>query len=85
MSRDAWIETVPEDEAEGALAEAYAAERDPATGRVDHILKVHGLLPESLRDHARLYHTTMHTPGELSLAEREMIGLVVSRLNGCHY
>lgn len=76
---------VPEDEATGELAAAYAAERDPTTGRVDHVLKVHSLLPASLTDHARLYHTILHAPGELSLAEREMVGLVVSGLNGCHY
>jgi len=85
VSRDAWIETVPEDEADGPLAEAYAAERDPASGRVDNILKVHGLHSASLTDHARLYHTIMHGEGELSLLEREMIGLVVSTLNGCRY
>lgn len=85
MARDAWIETVPEDEATGPLADAYAAERDPSTGRVDNVLKVHSLHPDSLTDHARLYHTIMHGPGELSLVEREMIGLVVSTLNGCRY
>ena len=85
MSADAWIETVPEERAEGPLARAYAAERNPATGRVDNILKVHSLLPESLGDHARLYHTILHAPGELCHAERELIGLVVSKQNGCHY
>jgi len=52
---------------------------------VDNILKVHSLHPETLGDHARLYHTTMHAKGELTLAEREMIGLVVSQVNDCHY
>lgn len=85
MSRDAWIETVPEDEAEGDLAAAYAAERDPRTGRVDHVLKVHSLWPATLDDHARLYHTILHGEGELSRAEREMVGVVVSSINGCHY
>ena len=83
--RCAWIRSVPEADAEGQLAELYAAECDPTTGRVDHILKVHALHPESLGDHARLYHTVMHGQAELSLTEREMVGLVVSALNRCHY
>ncbi|RKY21779.1 MAG: hypothetical protein DRQ55_03280 [Planctomycetota bacterium] len=85
MPRDAWIETVPEDEATGDLAAAYAANRDPSTGRVDHILKVHALRPGTLTDHARLYHGILHAPGELLPYERELLGLVVSNINACRY
>lgn len=85
MAADAWIHTIAEADAEGELAKAYAGERDPRTGRVDNILKVHSLIPQTLEDHARLYHTILHAPGELSLGEREMIGVVVSQLNGCRY
>lgn len=85
MPDEAWIEMVSEERAEGLLAEAYAAERDDRTGRVDNILKVHGLHPRTLVDHAALYHTIMHAPGELRLVEREQIGVVVSGLNGCVY
>ncbi len=83
--RAAWIETVPEATATGELAKQYKAERDPNTGRVDHILKVHSLLPETLGDHARLYHSILHRLGRTSLADRELLGLVVSNLNGCKY
>jgi len=83
--RVAWIATTPEDQATGELAEAYARDRDPATGKVDHILKVHSLLPATLGDHARLYHTILHEPGEVLTYERELIGLVVSNTNGCRY
>ncbi len=85
MKRIAWIETVAEEDAEGLLSELYAAERDPRSGGVDHILKVHSLHPETLRDHAQLYHTVMHGESGLSRAEREMIGVVVSLVNECHY
>ena len=85
MTDVAWIETVPEDRAEGELAELYARDGDPRTGRVDHVLKVHSLHPATLADHAAVYHTIMHVPGEVGLAEREMIGVVVSQLNGCGY
>ena len=81
----AWIHTIPEDEAKGLLKDLYRSERDRKTKVVDNILKVHSLRPETLRDHAQLYHTIMHGPSGLSYAEREMIGVVVSVLNGCHY
>ena len=70
----AWIDSIGDDDAEGELRELYAAERDPASGRIDHILRVHSLHPETLRDHARLYHTIMHARSGLSHAEREMMG-----------
>lgn len=82
---DGWIEMVPEDEAEGYLAELYDEHRAPQTGRVDHILKVHSLHPETLADHAQLYRTLMYDKGGLSRSEREMIGVVVSAANRCHY
>ena len=85
MEPIAWIETVPEDRVEGPLAESYAKERDPLSGRVDHILQVHSLHPASFDDHARLYRTTLHGESGVSRAEREMIAVVVSALNQCHY
>ena len=83
--KPAWIRTIPEEEAEGLLAELYRKEGDRRTGQVDNILKVHSLAPETLRDHAHLYHTIMHKSSGLTHAEREMIGVVVSFLNECHY
>ena len=85
MNPIAWIKTVSEEEAQGELRELYEQEKDPHRGRVDHILRVHSLWPETLRDHAQLYHTIMHGTSGLSRTEREMIGVVVSDLNGCHY
>ena len=82
---EAWIEVVPEDEADGLLAELYERERVPQTGAVDNILKIHSLHPETLRDHAELYKTLMFGKGGLSRPEREMIGLIVSAVNHCYY
>jgi alkylhydroperoxidase family enzyme len=81
----AWIEVISEDRAEGHLAELYERERLPQTNAVDNILKVHSLRPETLDDHARLYRTLMLTPGGLRPAEREMIAVVVSKINECFY
>ncbi len=85
MNRPAWIEIIPEDQAEGLLKTLYDQERDRRVGVVDNILKVHSLRPETLRAHADLYHTVMHGPSGLTHAEREMIAVVVSALNRCHY
>ena len=80
-----WIETVDEGEAEGRLGELYAAMLDPATGRVDNVLKIHSLHPEGLEAHWKLYRAAMRGTKGLRGVEREMIAVVVSRLNGCHY
>lgn len=85
MKRSAWIEVIDEGEARGELAELYERYRDPKHGVVDNILKVHSLKPYTLRDHGQLYVNTMRGRSELSRAEREMIGVVVSAINQCHY
>lgn len=84
-TRKAWIEVIPEEEATGELAELYVELRSTVTGSVDSVMAVHSLHPETMRDHARLYRTLMHGPGDLPRVEREMIGVVVSAVNRCHY
>jgi alkylhydroperoxidase family enzyme len=81
----AWIRTIGEDEAGGRLAELYAAMVDPTSGRVDNVLKIHSLHPEGLAAHWELYRAVMRGTAGLPKVEREMIALVVSKLNGCHY
>lgn len=79
----AWIEWIDDDDATGPLADMY---RRCGTGEgIDHILKIHSLNPQSLEDHYRLYAHLMRGPSGLSRAEREMIAVVVSRTNWCHY
>jgi uncharacterized peroxidase-related enzyme len=82
---DAWIHMVEEDEAEGDLLDLFDEMRDPSTGQVDHILRIHGQHPETLRAHWLLYRTVMYGRSGITRPEREMIGVVVSALNGCHY
>ena len=85
MPKSAWIEVISEAEAAGELADLYSQCEDPNHGVVDNILKIHSLKPRTLRDHWNLYRTTMYAPSQLSRAEREMIAVVVSALNQCHY
>ena len=78
-----WIRTIPENEAQGELAELYAAAGHG--GNVDHILKVHSLHPAGMRAHFGLYRAVMQGTDGLPRVEREMIALTVSAVNGCHY
>lgn len=80
-----WIEEIAPGDADGELAELY---RDVASpdGQVDAVLRVHSLRPRTLRAHLELYVATLHRlPNELSRRERELVGTVVSALNGCEY
>lgn len=67
------------------LAELYGPMIDPSYGRVDHILQIHSLHPEGLRTHWELYREVMKGTRTLPKVDREMIALVVSVINDCHY
>ena len=80
----AYISIIDPQNAEEPLAGLYRRFANP-DGTVDNVLQVHSLNPESLRAHCALYVQALHRPSPVSRAEREMIGVVVSRLNGCGY
>jgi uncharacterized peroxidase-related enzyme len=80
----AWIEMIPEDEAEGQLKEAYAELTEP-WGGVDNILKIHSLNIRSLWAHFELYRTVMYGRSGITRPQREMIAVAVSAVNQCHY
>lgn len=79
-----WIETVEVASARGKLRELYDAAVRRA-GRVFQILRVQSVNPEALGASLELYKTLMHGPSPLSRREREMLAVVVSRTNHCHY
>lgn len=82
---DAWIRTVAPDEATGRLRRLYQRVATDE-GHVDAILRVHSLRPRTLEAHLSLYKSTLHArPHALSPRERELVGAVVSRENGCGY
>ncbi len=80
----AWIHVVPEDEASGRLEELYQKYREP-WGGVDHILSIHSLNAKSMQTHYDLYAHLMRGRSDLSRAQREMIAVVASAANRCHY
>jgi alkylhydroperoxidase family enzyme len=81
----AWIETIDEDVAEGELAEAYEVCAERSSRRAAHIYKVQGLSPRAMVQHRALYRTLVFGPSPLERYQREMVGVVVSGINGCHY
>lgn len=71
----AFIQYVPEDQI-------------PAEDRVsdtDNILRIHGVHSRIMRLHYDFYLELMHRRGPLSRVQRELIAVVVSAANGCHY
>jgi len=80
----AWIRIVGEGEASGDLAREYEEARARA-GRVWNILKIMSLNPGVLRQSMGLYKLLMRGPSALGRAQREMLAVVVSKVNDCHY
>ncbi len=80
----AWIEVIQEEDARGRLKELYDKYSEP-WGGVDNILKIHSLNVKSLEAHYNLYAHLMRGRSDLSKVQREMIAVVVSAANRCHY
>lgn len=80
----AWIQTIGEAEASGELAEWYARVGNP-DGTVDNVMKIHSLNVDTLRTHFEMYTAALHRRSPLTRAEREIVAVTVSRLNGCAY
>jgi alkylhydroperoxidase family enzyme len=80
----AYIPYIRDEEASSPLRELYDRFRD-SNGQLDHILRIHGPNPASLTAHYELYETLMRGRSELTRVQREMIAVVVSAINNCHY
>lgn len=79
-----YISTVGPESATGKLARQYEASsrRDR---RVAGIIQVMSQNPDALDDLMRLYARIAYGPSGLSRAQREMVAIVVSRVNECRY
>ena len=51
----------------------------------DNIIRVHGVHSKVMKQHFELYRELMYGKGPLERVQREMIGVVVSAVNDCHY
>ena len=80
----AWIQVIDEASATGELKSFYEGTR-ARVGRVPNIVKLSSLRPEAMRSASALFQSVMYGKPALSRAQREMVAIVVSQLNGCHY
>lgn len=80
----AWIKVIDEEAADGRLKALYDQYTEP-WGGVDNILKIHSLNVKSLKVHYDLYVHLMRGRSDLSRIQREMIAVVASAVNRCHY
>jgi alkylhydroperoxidase family enzyme len=80
----AYIRLIEPGEASGVLAREYedAVKR---AGKVFNIVKAMSPNAGVMRRSMQLYVEIMHGPSELSRIERELLAVIVSRANDCHY
>ncbi|HEX9895426.1 MAG TPA: carboxymuconolactone decarboxylase family protein [Gemmatimonadales bacterium] len=79
-----WIHTIDPADAEGPLKEEYDRAFQRA-GRLWHILRLQSVNPAVLKASTAVYLAIMYGASPLSRGQREMLAVVVSRGNGCHY
>ena len=80
----AHLRLIDPDDAQGQLAEEYAAAVGRA-GKVFNIVRSMSLSPETLHASMELYRAIMFGPSGLTRQERELIATVVSATNDCYY
>jgi len=83
--RFAWIDWRPGADRGPRLDAVFEEIGAPRGDGLDHVLKIHGPMPETLVSHLGFYRSVMREPGPLDRAEREIVGVVVSARNRCLY
>jgi len=78
----AWIETISEDAWDRDHRVAVIGE---VAGRADAIMAVHSLNPRGMLAHQAVYSSAMRGTASLRKVDRELVALVVSQINDCHY
>ena len=79
-----YIEEIPPDRATGAAKREYEAALQRA-GRIWNIVSIMSQNGPAMRDSMRFYGTVMFKDSPLSRSQREMIAVVTSQVNDCHY
>jgi alkylhydroperoxidase family enzyme len=78
------IEEIPPERAAGATKRAYDDAMRRA-GRVWNIVSIMSVNGQTMGDSMRFYSTVMFGDSPLTRAQREMIAVVTSQANECHY
>ncbi len=79
-----FIRTISPSEAVGAIKREYDAALSRA-GRIWNIVRIMSINVNILRASMRMYSVTMHGECGLSRAQRELLAVIVSQANHCHY
>ena len=79
-----YIRTVSPQAAKGLVKRIYD-EALRRAGRIWNVLRIQSIRPEALQASLGMYQVLMHGRSPLSRAQREMIAVVVSRVNNCYY
>lgn len=79
-----YIEQIPPDKATGQTKREYQAALRRA-GRIWNIVAIQSQNGPVMRDSMRLYGSAMFGDSPLSRVQREMIAVVTSQANDCHY
>ena len=79
-----YIKQVSDEEAAGAVKRELDKAHKRA-GRVWNIVRIMTPNPEALRTSISFYSALMHGESPLSRMQREMLAVVVSKTNHCHY
>ncbi len=79
-----WIKTIDEKDAELTLEKIYS-EISQGRGKISNILKIHSLLPQTMKTHLDLYTSIMFGKTGLKREQQELIATVVSTVNKCPY
>jgi alkylhydroperoxidase family enzyme len=79
-----YIDKTSTGDAAGLLDKIFQA-RTKSAGRLWEIVAIQSLSPETLRESMRMYGQVMFGESPLSRGQREMIAVVTSQANDCHY
>lgn len=79
-----WIRSIAPEQAEGVVRRVYEAAVRRA-GKVFQIVRAMSLAPETMEASLEFYKQVMLAPGQLARRQREMLAVVVSRVNACRY
>lgn len=80
----AWIKQIYVDEATGLLKRQLNAAIKRA-GRIWNVVQVMSINEMALKDSLKFYQTVMAGESPLTRSQREMLAVVVSVENNCHY
>ncbi len=81
----AFIQVIPRRKAKGEFAQAYKMLENVIGGKmVPKIVEVFSLRPASMERMIGLWNLSMWV-GDIDRKESEMVAVLVSRLNNCHY